>query len=92
MNIIKITLTIFLFSCCNLFSKAEGDEKRTFSLEEAQNFAIENNLNIKNAALKQKLLQQILILDLNYGKGMDLKKMKSMAAHSGSQKLIQQKR
>ncbi len=50
MNIVKITLIIFLFSCCNLFSKAEGDEKRTFSLEEAQNFAMENNLNIKNAA------------------------------------------
>ena len=50
MNILKITLIIFLFSCCNLFSKAEGDEKRIFSLEEAQNFAIENNLNIKNAA------------------------------------------
>ncbi|NQU81556.1 MAG: TolC family protein, partial [Bacteroidetes bacterium] len=50
MNILKIGIIVFLFSCCNLFSKAEGDEKRTFSLEEAQNFAIENNLNIKNAA------------------------------------------
>ena len=42
MNIIKIGMIIFLFSYCNLFSLAEGDEKKTFSLEEAQNFAIEN--------------------------------------------------
>ncbi|MBE9510255.1 MAG: TolC family protein [Bacteroidetes bacterium] len=49
MNILKIGIIVFLFCCCNLFSLAEGDEKRTFSLEEAQNFAIENNLNIKNA-------------------------------------------
>jgi len=50
MNIVKIGIIVFLFSCCTLFSKAEGEKKRTFSLEEAQNFAIENNLNIKNAA------------------------------------------
>jgi len=43
-------MIVFLFCCCNLFSLAEGEKKRTFSLEEAQNFAIENNLNIKNAA------------------------------------------
>ncbi|MCK4699678.1 MAG: TolC family protein, partial [Bacteroidales bacterium] len=49
MNIVKIGLIVFLFNCCNLFSLAEGDEKRAFSLEEAQSFAIENNLNIKNA-------------------------------------------
>ena len=50
MKVVKIGMIVFLFSCCNLFSKAEGEKKRTFSLEEAQNFAIENNLNIKNAA------------------------------------------
>jgi len=50
MKVVKIGMIVFLFSCCNLFSLAEGEKKRTFSLEEAQNFAIENNLNIKNAA------------------------------------------
>ena len=50
MKVVKIGMIVFLFCCCNLFSLAEGEKKRTFSLEEAQNFAIENNLNIKNAA------------------------------------------
>jgi outer membrane protein TolC len=58
MNIVKITLIVFLFCCCNLFSLAEGDEKRTFSLEEAQNFAIENNLNIKNAEADVKIARK----------------------------------
>ena len=58
MNIVKISLIVFLFSCCNLFSLAEGDEKRVFSLEEAQNFAIENNLNIKNAEADVKIARK----------------------------------
>jgi len=58
MNIVKIGIIVFLFSCCNFFSKAEGDEKKTFSLEEAQSFAIENNLNIKNAEADVKLARK----------------------------------
>jgi len=58
MNIVKTGMIVFLFSCCNLYSKAEGDEKRAFSLEEAQSFAIENNLNIKNAAADVKIARK----------------------------------
>ena len=58
MNIVKIGIIVFLFSCCKLFSKAEGEKKRTFSLEEAQNFAIENNLYIKNATADVKIARK----------------------------------
>lgn len=58
MNIIKIGLIGFLFYCCNLFSFAEGDEEKTFSLEEAQSFAIEHNLNIKNAEVDVKIARK----------------------------------
>ncbi|MCH7657613.1 MAG: TolC family protein [Bacteroidetes bacterium] len=58
MNIVKITLIVFLFHCCNLFSFAEGDGKKTFSLEEAQSFAIEHNLNIKNAEADVKIARK----------------------------------
>lgn len=58
MNIVKIGMIVFLFSCCNFFSKAEGEKKRTFSLEEAQSFAIENNLNIKNAEADVKIARK----------------------------------
>jgi len=58
MDIVKICMIAFLFSYCNLFSKAEGDEKKTFSLEEAQNFAIENNLNVKNAKIDVKIARK----------------------------------
>lgn len=49
MKILKVIIIVFLFCEIPLLSLAEGDKIKGFTLEEAQNFAIENNLNIENA-------------------------------------------